>query len=294
MSYDFKLKNICNHLVIDEIHQISDDRQSIYLDVPPSATYANQVQIKINGEYINPNDSGQYAYQLIRDETYFVPVALQRPAIAHKKKIFFKKKLKRKDDIFEISYYTDSVNCRRCHGVNIEDDFKFNQQGKIIIIENQQKLIQHVHKFVFTILGSNPFHELIGTNLFNLIGSKISNFDLLTLRLQEDLITTLQIYIERQISQASTQEVTDAEFLYKIESINIEQNINDPTIISVTIILINRSFGQAIISEDIVLPQYNSQQFFDVRSFGLSERDANNTGLDIFGQSPVRNFRSIP
>lgn len=298
MSFDFRLKNTCNHQVIDEILQVDDDLRSVRFDRPPTATRPNQLTVKVNGFIIDPDTDPQFAFTLVKDETFVVPLAisnLRGPRIQNKKKIYFKKPVRSQDNIFEVSYYTDEANCRRCHGLRIEDDIRFSIQGKPLIVEDNQKLIQDVNKFVFTILGSNPFHELIGTNAFLLIGEKFSNLTLTSLKLQQEITTTLQVYLERQISQATVQEVTDAEFLYKIISVDIQRNDQDPSIVDVRVVFSNRTFGESEISEEITIPGFNSALFGDARkTFGLTEAVANNSRVPTFPDSPVERFRSLP
>lgn len=298
MSFDFRLKNTCTHEVIDEVRQVEDDLYSLLLERPPSATQSDQIRLKANGFTIDPINDPQFAFDLVKDNSFVSPPfvdGLLGPRIRNKKKIYFRKKLRSRDDIFEISYFTDERNCRRCHGLRLEDDIRFDLQGKPVQVINNQKLIQDVQKFVFTILGSNPFHELIGTNAFTLIGSKLSDIQLTSLRLQQEITTTLQVYQERQISQATVQEVTDAELLFKIISVEVQRNNQDPSIIDVRIVFSNNTFGEAEVSEQVTIPGFNQGLFSDARqASGLTEMDANNSGIPATGDSPVARFRSIP
>ena len=299
MSFDFRLKNTCTHEVVAEIRQVEDDLRSLLFERPPSASSPGQIKLKANGFIIDPVNDPQFSFSLVRDNSFIPPPIVagtyRGPRVQNKKKLYFDKSLRSRDDIFELTYFTDERNCRRCHGLRLEDDIRFDLQGKPIQVRNNQKLLQDVQKFVFTMLGSNPFHELVGTNAFTLIGSKLSNIQLTSLKLQQEITTTLQVYQERQITQATVQEVTDSEMLFKVISVNVERNDQDPSIIDIRIVFSNNTFGETEIAESVTIPGFNQALFGDARkSYGLTEMDANNSGIPGTGTSPVSRFRSIP
>jgi phage baseplate assembly protein W len=155
--------------------------------------------------------------------------------------IRFGKPLKTLDDRFEVSYTTRRELCRRCSGLGIENDLRYDTQGDPIFVENQFLLLQEVEKIVFTIQGSNVFHRWYGTRLFDLIGTKITNGQFLETQLVSEIQTTLERYRQIKEDQSLIQEVTRAEQLNRIVSLTVEQDQRNPTIFRVDLVLENRA-----------------------------------------------------
>lgn len=298
MSFDLQQRKNCVHYIVDEIQQVAEDRKSLFLDFPIASTDKSLLDLKVNGYSIDPKKDPFYSFKFTRDETAFDPIlAANRVFELSKRKIIFDRPLRTFDDIFEISYYTDSINCPRCLGQRVEDDFAFSNTGRLITVIGNQKLLQHVRKFVFTVLGSNPFHPSIGTTLDSLIGQKISNIDFLSLKVTEEINTTLRGYLDRQINQATVQEVTDAEFLYQIRDIQVLQDQNDPTIVRVTVTVSNRTFGETQITQDIKLngavDPITGEPTRRISSSVINSRNVDNSGLPNL-PNPSANLTTFP
>ena len=103
-------------------------------------------------------------------------------------------------------------------------DIKFNNLGKAVVVRDEQKLIQDIETMVTTVLGSNPFHKSIGTNIKSLIGQKV--FDLRSIRAQlsKEIVDGINKYVNMQDKQIEFQTVTAKETFFKL--LNIEA---DPT-----------------------------------------------------------------
>jgi len=166
--------------------------------------------------------------------------------------VYFDRALPASDDRFELSYLTQRSLCRRCGGLGIENDFRYGTQGDVILIQNESLLLQEVEKIVFTIQGSNVFHQWYGTSLINLIGTKISGPNggqFLETRLVSEIQTALDRYISIKARQATEQPVTTREQLSRIVSIEVIQDRVDPTIFRVKVALENRA-NQLVRFED--------------------------------------------
>lgn len=156
--------------------------------------------------------------------------------------IYFNEALKAQDDIIEVTYTTQRSLCRRCNGLGLENDFRYDQVGEPLFVENQILLLQEVEKIVFTIKGSNVFHTWYGTSLFNLIGSKIgAGGQILEAQLITEIQTALENYQNIKDRQALSQEVTALEQLRRIVSIEVRQDPRDLTVFRVSVALENRA-----------------------------------------------------
>jgi len=296
MVYDLKLENSCTHRIVDEIQQVDDDRQSLRFERPPSATRLEDIVLKVNGFEINPEDP-TYSYTLVRDEARASLDGFGESTRVWKK-ILFANKLKAIDDLFQITYYTDVAFCNRCHDLRIENDFRYTTAtGKPITVTGQQKLLQDLKKWMYTILGSNTFHEYIGTTIYLLIGQKIVNPEMMRLKITQEINSTLNGYIQKQLNQAQIQRVSDAELLSSVLSVDVVQSSEDPSLFNVNVVVQNKTFGVAEISQPIkVLPSIDRSSLSlpsNRRPGSLTARDANNSQITELPPSPVQNFRNI-
>lgn len=169
------------------------------------------------------------------------------------RKIVFDEPLKTEDDDFEVSYYTLKGVCRRCMGLGIENDFRYDVRGEPVFVQNQQLLLQEVEKIIFTIKGSNIFHRWYGTNLANLVGSKIvGGGNIIESQLVSEISSSIGRYQEIKDRQAKVQPVTRGERLDKVVSIDVEQG-RDPTVFFVNIVLQSRSGQIETLDEELVI-----------------------------------------
>lgn len=158
--------------------------------------------------------------------------------------LYFNQGLPSFDDIFEVTYVTQRDLCRRCGGLGIENDFRYNRNGEPLFVRNQFLLLQEVEKIVFTILGSNVFHTWYGTSLFELIGSKITRpggGQLIETQLVSEIQAAIERYRDVKEKQSRIQEVTPAEQLRRIVSIEVRQDQNDPTVFRILVSLESRA-----------------------------------------------------
>lgn len=156
--------------------------------------------------------------------------------------IEFSEPLKTRDDIIEVSYFTRRQDCRRCNGLGIEDDIRFDDRGEPIFVDGIDLLVQEVEKITFTIKGSNIFHEWYGTSIVDLIGTKIaSGGRVVQTQIASELGATLQRYRNVKIQQESLQPVSNQEFPLQINRIDVQQDPFDPTVFNVEIEVRNRA-----------------------------------------------------
>lgn len=170
------------------------------------------------------------------------------------KLIYFDQPLRTRDDVIEVSYQTIASECRRCMGLKIEDDIRFDSNGQPEMIDGLGLLIQEVEKIVFTEKGSNVFHPWYGTEMVDQIGTKITESnDLVKTQLRSTISQTLDEYKDIKQQQAKIQPVSNQEFLLKVKSIIIEQDPSDPTVFDIQVHLMNKARQLEAVSKKAVI-----------------------------------------
>lgn len=159
-----------------------------------------------------------------------------------RKKIYFENPLKTTDDIFEVSYHTRRVDCRRCAGIGIENDIRYDVFGDPKMVRGIDLLIQEVDKIVFTIQGSNVFYSWYGTSIADMVGEKIiGGGRAIEAQLVSEIGVALDRYRDVKIQQSKLQPIGDQEFLMRVKNIQVSQDRVDPTIFRIRVDLQNRS-----------------------------------------------------
>jgi hypothetical protein len=172
--------------------------------------------------------------------------------------IVFDETLKSFDPIVEVNYTTIRQECRRCAGTGVENDWRYGRNGSVAEVRDEALLIQEVQKMVYTILGSNPFHAWYGTTIIEQVGTKITTTGLLQNMISSDLQTAFRRWqgIKKQQEENVGQPVSDAEYPYRLLSIDVQQSRRDPTVIFVSMEIQNRTLGEPLIIErGLRLPQ---------------------------------------
>jgi phage baseplate assembly protein W len=157
--------------------------------------------------------------------------------------LVFDTPLKGYQDYVELDYSTVREECRRCGGVGIENDWRYNGQGKVITVENENLLLQEMTKILYTIQGSNPFNPLYGTRIVDSIGKKLSSGGLVQNMIVSDINEAFRRwqYVKDQQEKFVGQVVSDEEYPFRILSVTLQQSEQDPTIIFVNATVQNRS-----------------------------------------------------
>jgi len=251
VSFDFSLAHVCPHRVQQERLTIESDRRSLRPLRPP----ANEsVQLWVNG-YSVAKDNAIWGYNLIQD-----PLRVDGG-----KKIYFNHALKSTGDLFELSYNTTAQNCRRCASLRLEDDFFFNPLGLVVTVEQEQKLIQDMRKFVITTRASNRFHPYIGTAIAEMIGTKITDSGFVEVTLTEEIVDTLENLKSLQIQQQTIQEVTDREFIYRVILVNAKQSEIDPSVFNILVVAVNKAGETTEVEQTVNVPGAQNLLYGDPR-----------------------------
>jgi len=171
--------------------------------------------------------------------------------------IVFDEPMRGGSDFVEISYVTLREECRRCGGTGVENDWRYDINGKLIEIRDEGLLIQELQKDFYTIRGSNPFHSWYGTGLIEAIGKKVTAGGFAQNLIVSDIYQAFNRWqsIKRQQEDDVGQIVTDREFPFRLLSVNLQQSNQDPTVIFVTATVQNRSNEPIQLTRGLKLPQ---------------------------------------
>ena len=218
MTATLKIHQRCPHRVTEEVVFL-DTRNRRDVRFPRAPSNLQTVTLAVNG-YSVLKDSPIYGYDFVVD-----PFRLPIDGLGAFMMIQFRKPLQDIDPVLVVSYTTRRHDCRRCHSRQVENDYRFNTLGRDLLVENEEKLLQAVHKWVFTIRTSNPFHPSIGSSVMVSIGGKIRNVSLLEMGIQREILSTLEVLRGLQQRQYRYQGsfVSDREILTRVRSVSFRQ-----------------------------------------------------------------------
>ncbi len=143
---------------------------------------------------------------------------------------------------YEASYNTSQQFCSKCGGTGYTDDFAQDGQGKPKKVTDTQQLAQDVEKFVRTDMGSNKYHNWIGTRLNSLIGTKVIDNSATVSTIKGYIRDAMKSLQEIQTAHANINSmVTADEILGDIQSIVVVPDVADPSIFLVDVVYTARS-----------------------------------------------------
>ena len=242
MSRDLKLEKICDHIINYEQVQIDPDLRTIRI---PRTLTTTKVTLWVNGFKI-PSNHPQFGWNVEDDDLAIYTT---------KSRLIFRKSRKAHSDFYHMTYSVQKEFCPKCRGLRIHNDHSYSSLGKVVMVENEEKLLQEVKKGITTVLGSNPFHAWIGTEITTLIGSKVFNVDFISNRISQEVVTYLEKYLEVQIQQSQYQVISDREAFLRILSIDVEPQWEiDVSYWVITIIFRNRSGEDMVFEKKTEIP----------------------------------------
>lgn len=155
--------------------------------------------------------------------------------------------------MIKVSYSAPVQRCLRCQATFVENDFRFDQTGSVILIQNEDLLYQAALKILLTDLGSNPFHSWYGTSIRERIGTKalggVSSI------LSEDVRQALSRLQALQTEQAKYQQVSFKERLYAILGVSVKRHAQDPTTFLIDVTVQNASATPISLSIVFTVPE---------------------------------------
>lgn len=143
------------------------------------------------------------------------------------------------DPLLKVTYTTYPSRCLRCGGTYVENDYRFDNAGRVVLVDNEDLLYQACLKILLTDKGSNPYHPWVGSSIRSRIGSKaLSSTAAVISDEVRRALTTLQ---KVQIEQAQYQVVTAKERLYALLDVQVYPHAQDPTTFMVDVVVQNAS-----------------------------------------------------
>jgi hypothetical protein len=133
----------------------------------------------------------------------------------------------RNNPVFKVTYTVPPERCLRCGGTRVENDYRYDEYGQYLMIENENLLYQAALKMLLTDKGSNPFHSWYGTTIKSRIGAKaVSGVASL---ISEDVRKALQSFKAMQDQQAAYQKVSPKERMFSVTAIDVRPHVQDQT-----------------------------------------------------------------
>lgn len=171
--------------------------------------------------------------------------------------IVFDRPLRTVSSFIEIDYTTQRQECRRCGGLGVENDWLYGVDGSVFEAWDEFLLIQELTKILYTLQGTNPFNTWYGTDLLDLIGRKLVLNGVLQTAIHTNVLQAFRRWqsIKKQQEGTVGQEVSDAEYPYRLLGIKVNASDDDPTVIYVEIEVQNRSFNKIQITRGLRIPQ---------------------------------------
>ena len=169
-----------------------------------------------------------------REDVY--PTTIPGVSIVKARYPKFRKPL-RGNPTFKVTYAAMPERCPRCGGTYVENDYRFNPNGEIITIVNEDLLYQACLKAILTVQGSNSYHPAYGSKMTTRIGRKIVGASAALVK--EDVTNALAKVQTLQSGQMRYQSVNSREMLYSIDTVDVRISTEDPTIFFVDVFVRN-------------------------------------------------------
>lgn len=139
---------------------------------------------------------------------------------------------------FKVTYAAPPEQCPRCRATYVENDMRFDPQGDLVLIDNENLLYQACMKALLTRKGSNAYNPAYGSTLMDRVGTKFLGAT--TMLLQEDVRAALLRVQKVQNEQAKYQAVTSKERFYALKNVQVTPG-DDSTTALVQVTVVNAS-----------------------------------------------------
>jgi len=148
----------------------------------------------------------------------------------------FRKAVRGNPDI-KVTYSAMPERCPRCQATYVENDYRFDLEGAVITVQNEDLLYQMCLKALLTLRGSNPYHPAYGSRIMSRVGRK--RMAASAALIQEDVMSCLSRVQSVQKQQSQYQQVKDRERLYKVSGVSLRPAVSDPTVILLDVAVTN-------------------------------------------------------
>lgn len=225
----------------------SGEGPSATVFIRASSTLAPTLGITSNREYRGQQISP--GWSLVADPTTLA----DRPT----RLVVFDEPVKDYQPYVELSYNTVRQECRRCGGIGVENDWRYGRTGEVAQVRDEALLIQEFQKMVYTMRGTNQFHQWYGTQIIEAVGRKLSVGGLVQNMIVSDIYQAFNRWqrVKQAQEEKAGQALTDEEYPFRLLSVTLERSTNDPTVIFVNSTIQNRSQKPIQITRGLRLPE---------------------------------------
>lgn len=234
-TIDIQIQNPCDHLISGEPVSINVDS----LTILPSSPIASDNNVRlVRSGYEIPRGSYDVVLDPLAKNDYGQTPGLGLPTY---KKLVLCVMEKFNQPAYELSYYTYSGQCPRCSGSGYSDDPVLDTQGDLVTISHEGLLAQSVEKIIVTSVRSSTYQPWYGTDLRQLIGTKVVDFDVTTMQIRDSIKASLANLKDVQTALLeSNQNVAYSEVFGNLLSIDVTRSATDSTVVQVAVSYTNR------------------------------------------------------
>jgi hypothetical protein len=242
MSIDFKIQNKCDHIINWEATPPQADRKTIYLSYPLASVAS--LYVRINNVPLDKSRYNIITQNSVQQGVFFKTYLTLRTST----RLF--------NPLVESRYTTMSTYCPKCAGENYLDDIIYGPSKDIVTVKDEYLLLQTLEKFIITQIDSNPYHTWLGTTLHTLVGSKITDVNLLKSKIYDDIKKAVDDLKSIQAQYVkSGRPVSLGELFGNLLSVNVNQNEADPTTINVVVNFTAQSGRNLSLTQPVELQQ---------------------------------------
>lgn len=126
----------------------------------------------------------------------------------------------------------------------INNDIRVNPDGSIRIVTDTPKLRQDIIKVILTPLGSSRDHPWYGCAINEEIIGKHLPFHILREQIKISITESLNKIKQLQFAQSSRQPVSLAEIIQVVAEVTVNNNVEDPRIITVTVTVLAKNLAK--------------------------------------------------
>jgi phage baseplate assembly protein W len=242
---DIKIQSRCDHSILYEGLTLQPDRVS-FLPSLPIASQGSVILYRFGNVVPQTSYSFRQSQQLVYENKY-LKIVLNEPELYT-------------DPVYNITFTTYLQYCPKCLGTEYVDDIHEDSPGIVSLVSGGAQLVQLVEKTIITTMGSNTYYKWAGSGVRTLIGSKITDFQVLSSEIEAKVRQALDNLRTIQLKhQAINPVVSGDEVLGTVEKVIATQDTLDQTIINLFVQYTSQSGANYDYSQVLELTQYRAR-----------------------------------
>lgn len=216
---DIRIQNRCDHRLLFERVDLGTDLVSLSPAYPVSAKQTFELL-----RFGTPVPASKYT---------FVSSSVANP-FGKYQTIELRAPDKYPNPLYEVSYNVPLEFCPKCASTQFVDDMDIDDRQQVRKVSGATALIQSVEKTIVTTKGTNKYYPWVGTQLKGLVGTKVTDFSMLSQEIKTRVGTALENLKAKQLKhQEVNPQVSSDEVLGLVEKIEVSQPEEDPSIIEI-------------------------------------------------------------